>query len=91
MNVSLPDGAQALREQLLELLRAQALGGARIEVLLVATAGLTPAQAARALPVAARRGMQTSVADGGETLTFTGTAPEVAELLRAAAGLGGAG
>lgn len=91
MNVYLPDGAVDLREQLLELLRAQALTGVRLEALLSATALLTPAQGARALPAVERLGLVLSVVDDEGTLLCVGTAREVAEVVRAVAGLGGAG
>lgn len=88
MTVPLPDGAQAVREQLLELLRAQALTGARVEVLLSAGVELDPAQTARAAVVAARHRMDVAAGEVPGTLRFVGTAAEVAELLRAAVGQG---
>lgn len=89
MTVPLPDGAQAVREDLLELLRAQALTGARVEVLLSVGTELDLDRAARAVPVARRHEMDIQLGETPETLRFVGTAPQVTELLRAAAGLDG--
>jgi hypothetical protein len=87
----LPDGAQVIREQLLELLQAQALTGARLEETLGVSTELDLDRAVRGLPVARRHWMEIELGDTPETLRFVGTASQVTEMLRAAAGLGGAG
>jgi hypothetical protein len=91
VTVPLPDGAQVIREQLLELLRAQALTGARLEVALSVGTELDLDRAVRGLPVARCYEMEIELGETPETLWFVGTIPQVTELLRAAAGLGGAG
>lgn len=91
MTVPLPDGAQAIREDLLELLQAQAMTGARLEVALSVGTELDLDRAVRGLPVARRHGMGIRLGETPGTLWFIGTAPQVTELLRAAAGLDGAG